>query len=130
MPFTGKSNLKPPKNRMQQFRQLSSSTIFLLFTPLMVFICLCVAEDFFCVWSLVEDRYFAIWLSVLSVVVTAALIELNKKDTLKIVGSDPAFGTKLLAISFLSINVNGVLAAVFLFPYRFFTLLVGAPCAP
>jgi hypothetical protein len=118
------------KNALRELRQVHRLTAVLLFAPILVFISLCIAEDYFCVGSLVEDRYRVIWFSLGAVVATSALIELNKKDTLKLVGQDPVFGTNLFSLSFLSLNINGVLAALFVLPYRFTTILLGAPCAP
>jgi hypothetical protein len=118
------------KSALREVGGLQVLTTALLLSPLVVFVSLCIAEDYFCVWSLVQDRYRVIWLSIGAVVASSALIELNKEDTLKLVGEDPVFGTTLFSLSFLSLNINGVLVALFLIPYRIITIITGAPCAP
>jgi len=118
------------KNALRELGKLHRLTVVLLFSPVLVDIALSIAKDYFCVWSLVKDPYRVIWFALGTVLASSALIELNKDDTLKLVGKDPVFGTNLFALSFLSLNINGVLAVVFGLPYWFTRILVGAPCAP
>jgi hypothetical protein len=118
------------KKALRELRQLRRLTIVLLFSPLLVDTSLSIAKDYFCVWSSVKDPYRVIWFALGTVVASSALIELNREDTLKLVGHDPVFGTNLFALSFLSLNINGVLSVVFGLLYWFIRILVGAPCAP
>lgn len=118
------------KNSLHELNQLHKTTVVLLFLPIVVDIVLSIAKDYFCVWSLVNNPYRVIWFALGAIPVSSALIELNKNDTLKLVGNDPVFGTIFFTLSFLSLNINGILAVVFGLPYWFIRVLTAAPCAP
>lgn len=100
----------------------------LLFAPTVTFFVLSVAQDFFCVDAL-RYPYSTIWWSLGAVVVTSALIEIDTASTDRLVGcGDPPMGTRFLTLVFLSLNINGIISVLWLIPYAFARIFLGARC--
>ena len=100
----------------------------LFFAPTALFFALAVAQDFFCVGGL-RDSYSVIWWSLGAVAATSALIEIDESSTDRLIGSgDPPMWTRFLSLAFLSLNVNGMIAALGLLPYVLVRAYLGPKC--
>jgi len=100
------------RNALAEIKTLHLAAAVLFFAPTAVFFALSVAKDFFCVWEL-RDPYSVIWWSLGAVAATSALVEIDESSTDRLIGSgDPPMSTRFLSLAFLSLNVNGMIAAL------------------
>jgi hypothetical protein len=116
------------RNALANIKTLHPVSAVLFFAPTAIFLALSVAKDFFCVWEL-RDPYSVIWWSLGAVAATSALVEINQSSTDQLIGSgDPPMWTRFLSLAFLSLNVNGMIAALGLLPYFLVRAYLGPKC--